>query len=316
MISDEKLALFKEKQLAKKKKKQDKERKRKQDKRDKIKAREKKKEETRKRAIKKKREAYKPIHVKNLRKKQNARAYRKIKKARLAEHYRKGDVHGYYRIVLTKDYQQIKELSPSWWLLTAYDKFNKYVEENNHDVICEKTIVQSVTNKTEPVKYEILLLKKIDPDADNGVREHRNEFGMFVENKIKNNNKYAIIAKSDWYIPETYNVYGYNPVSDRKTGRWIYDNIINKDCTKENLKNVFMCHNKLIIQYTTDIDFVICKNADECLKLYNALQAETPKKNKYVIYSAYIAQGRISWLYDLIEEKTGWNRNMIVKTQG
>ena len=174
-----------------------------------------------------------------------------------------GDVYGFYRIVLTKDYKQYDELSYSWWMLTAYDKFNKYIEKNNKNVICEKIIAQSNMYDAKPVKYEILLLKKIDPETDNGVRELRNEEGMFVENVITNRDKYAIIAKSDWFIPETYNVYGYNPVTDRKTGRWIFDNIINVNCNKYNLKNVFMCDNKLIVQYDNDFDFVLCKRMSE-----------------------------------------------------
>lgn len=281
-------------------------------KKEKEKARAKKKEETHKRMLKKKRDAYKPIHIKNLRKKQNARAYKKRRDAELAYHKANGDVQGYYRIVLTKNYEQIEELSYSWWMLTAYEKFNKYIEENNKDVICEKIIAQSNIQDAEPIKNEILLLKKIDPEYDNGIREFRNEIGTFVENRIENNNKYAIIAKNDWYIPETYNVYGYNPITDRKTGRWVLENII----LNENFKLIYMCDNKLIAQYDNDFDFVVCKNAKECLRLYNALEYNTPKKSKMVMFMSYIAKGRKSWLYDQLEEKTGWKREMITKNKG
>jgi hypothetical protein len=284
------------------------------EKKKKLKEKEKKKAETKKRILKKKREKYKPIHIKNLRKRQNKRAYKKRRKKELEEHKLKGDVQGYYRIMIMKNHQFVKELSHSWWMLTAYEKFNKYIEDNNKGVICEKILVQS-QNGYDPLLNEILLLKKIDPTIDNGVREIRNEYGIFEENIILDNNNYAIIAKDKWFIPETYHVYGFNPITDRKTGRWIYDNLINKDCSKENLKLVYMCHNKLIIQYNNDIDLVICNNDNECLRLYNKLEQETPKKNKYVMYTAYIADSRISWLYDLIQEKTGWNRNMIIRNK-
>lgn len=280
------------------------------------KARAKKKEETRQKRLKKRREAYKPIHLKNLRKKQNQRAYAKRRKAELEIHKHNGDVHGWYRIVLTKNYTQYKELSSSWWMLTAYEKFNDYVKENHDDVICEKRIAQSDTQDADPVKYEILLLKKIDPEEDDGIRELRNEDGMFVENRIINNEKYAIINKHDWYIPETYHVYGHNPVSDRKTGRWIFDNLINVNCSKSNLKNVFMCDNKLIIQYDGDFDFVICKNWDECLRLYNGIESNIDKKNKYVIFSGYLVDSRKTWLYDELEKKTGWKRETLYKKKG
>lgn len=298
------------------KKEKEAERKKKKKAADKAKAREKKKEETHKRRLKKKRDAYKPIHLKNLRKKQNQRAYAKRRKAVLDYHKKQGDVKGFYRIVLTKNYKQVNELSYSWWMLTAYRKFEDYIKENRNGVICEKIIAQSDSQNAEPVKYEILLLKKIDPNEDDGIRELRNEEGMFIENKIKNNAKYAIISKADWYIPETYNVYGYNPVSDRKTGRWIFDNIINVDCNKYNMKNVFMCDNKLIIQYDFDLDFVLCKNANECLRLYNGLQEATGKKNKFVVFSGYLVDARKPWLYNELEKKTGWDRDTLYKKKG
>lgn len=285
-------------------------------KREREKAREKKKEETHKRQLKKRRDAYKPIHIKNLRKKQNARAYKKRRYAELAEHKRKGDVQGYYRIVIVKNYEQIEEKSPSWWLLTAYDKYHEYIKENRKGVICNKKIAQSNIQNKEPILYEILLLKKIDPEHDNGIREIRNEYGLFVENRIANNDKYAIIDKAEWYIPETYNVYGYNPITDRKTGRWIFDNIINKKNESDNSKLVYICDNKVIIEYTGDLDFVVCKNSDEAIRLYNGLMEATGKKNKSIIYSNFLSDHRKSWLYDRLIEKTGWKREMIIKKEG
>jgi hypothetical protein len=299
----EKKAKVKEKKKAKKK-------------RQKEKIRELKKIETHKRALKKRREQYKPIHIKNLRHRQNQRYYKKKRAKELEEHRLKGDVYGFYRIIITKNYEQVNELSYSWWMLTAYDKFNKYVSENNSNVICEKIIAQSNKQNEEPIINEILLLKKINPNEDDGVRELRNEYGTFIEHKIINNNKYAIIAKQPWYIPETYNVYGYNPVTDRKTGRWIFDNIINKDCTKDNLKNIFMCDNKIIIQYNSDFDFITCKTPNECIRLYNGLQQATDPKNKYIIYSGFISESHKTWLYNQLEEKTGWNRTQLYKNRG
>lgn len=309
-------ALEKYKALVEQRKEKAKAKKAEKKKREKEKERERKKEETRKRRLKKKRDAYKPIHLKNLRKKQNARAYKKRRSKVLAKHNANGDVWGYYRIVLTKNHKQTKELSSSWWMLTAYDKFNKYIEENRKGVICEKLIAQSSLQDGDDVKYEILLLKKINPEEDDGVREIRDKNGRFVENRIANNNKYAIIAKDDWYVPETYNVYGYNPVTDRKTGRWIFDNIVNSNCTRDNFKNIFICDNKLIIQYNSDLDFVICKTKDECLRLYNGLMNETDKNNKNILYSSFISENRKSWLYDQLENKTGWDRNVLYKKKG
>lgn len=309
-------AVEKYKALKEQRKQREKELKLKKKKAEQKKRAEEKKAATKKRRLKKLREEYKPIHIKNLRRKQNRRAYLKRRNLELKAHKEKGDVPGYYRIILSKNYKMTKELSPSKWLVTAYEKYNKYIEENRDGVICEKRIAQSNIQDKEPVTYEILLLKKINPEEDDGVRELRTNDGIFVENTIKNNPNYAIIAKSDWYVPETYNVYGYNPVSDRKTGRWIFDNIINKDCCRENLKNVFMLDNKLIIQYNDDIDFILCKNAEECRRLYNGLEHATGKKNKFVLFSDTLVNARRTWLYNKLEEKTGWSRAILYKKKG
>jgi hypothetical protein len=303
----EKYKAYKEKEFEKKKAKKF---------ADKAKKQLKKKNESHKNILKRRRENYKPIHLKNVRKKQNQRAYAKRKKLVLDSHKDKGDVRGFYRIILTKNHQQIDELSFSWWMLTAYDKFNKYINDNRVGVICEKKISQSNKQDGEPVKYEILLLKKINHKEDDGIRELRDENGIFVENRIKNRKTYAILAKADWYIPETYNVYGHNPVTDRKTGRWIFDNIINVNCDKYNVKNVFMCDNKLIVQYDSDFDFVLCKNQDECLRLYNGLENTIDKKNKFVIFSGYLVDSRKPWLYNELEKKTGWPRETLYKKKG
>lgn len=284
-------------------------------KKEKEKLREKKKLANYKKRLKRQREKYKPIHIKRLRHLQNQRYYKKKQAEILAEKQQNGDRYGYHRIVLTKDYESYKELSHSWWLLTAVKKFNKYIEENNAGVLCEKRIIQSDVKDAYPVKYEILLLEKIDPEMGSNVRELRNEDGKFIENVVANNSSYAIIQKADWYIPETYYVYGYNPKTDRKTGRWIFDNIINKNCTRDNIKNIFMCDNKLIIQYGTDFDFVVCKNSDECVRLYTAFEHEVDPKNKYIIFSNHITKARKSWFYDQMEEKTGWDRNRIKHTK-
>lgn len=303
------------KALIAERKEKEKVRKKEKKKREKAKIREKKKLINYKKRLKKQRDKYKPIHVKRLRHLQNQRYYKKKQAEILAEKQQNGDRYGYHRIVLTKDYESYKELSHSWWLLTAVKKFNKYIEENNTGVLCEKRIIQSDVKDAYPVKYEILLLEKIDPKMGSNVRELRNEDGKFIENVVANNNSYAIIQKADWYIPETYHVYGYNPKTDRKTGRWIFDNIVNVNCSRDNIKNIFMCDNKLIIQYGTDFDFVICKNRDECVRLYTAFEHEVDPNNKFIIFSNHIAKSRKSWLYDQMEEKTGWDRKKIKFTK-
>ena len=77
-----------------------------------------------------------------------------------------------------------------------------------------------------------------------------------------------------------------------------------------------MCDNKLIIHRDSDFDFVLCKNKNECLRLYNALESNINKKNKFVIFSGYLVDSRKTWLYNELEKKTGWDRETLYKKKG
>jgi hypothetical protein len=77
-----------------------------------------------------------------------------------------------------------------------------------------------------------------------------------------------------------------------------------------------MCDNKLIIYRDSDFDFILCKNKQECLRLYNGLESNLDKKNKFVIFSNYITEARKPWLYNELEKKTGWNRETLYKKKG
>ena len=271
----------------------------------------KRKEESKKKAAKRRRELYKPIHKKNLKKKQNARYYRKKKQAIAALRKATGDVRGYYRVVLMHNRGQVDELKASWWLHTAMARFEEYVKKHNDGVICEKQVKRDADRNEHEYHDEILLLKKVDTSVDDGVRSFRNKDGLFVDHIVANNKNYAIIAKSDVYTPEVFNVYGYSPMNDKKTGRWIFDNLISNDCSRENFKNVFILDNKLVIQHGTDFDLVICRNPDECSRLYEGLRLETGTKNKYVQYSGNVVKSMKPRFYDMIQEKTGWIRRAV-----
>ena len=210
-----------------------------------------------------------------------------------------------------RDREQVGELGTSRWLLRAMGKFNDYVREHNDGVICDKRYTKKSGEVGTYFKDEILVLKLIDPKTDDGVRAFRNEDGMFVDHIVSNNSKYAIIAKSDVYTPETYQVYGYSPMNDKKTGRWIYDNIIAKDCSRDNFKSVFVLNNKLIVQYDGDFDLVICDSKDECVRLYEGLRAEAGPDNKFVAFAGFVVNSMKSRYYSMISEKTGWSDNRV-----
>ena len=152
-----------------------------------------------------------------------------------------------------------------------------------------------------------MLLQKVG-GFEEKVTHLRDETGRFVENVIVDNDDFLILTKDEWLVEETFSVYGYHPNKDRKDFNFILNEMILKDCGIDNVKRVFVFNNRLIIQYDSDFDFVTCKTADECKRLYNTLQKYVGK-NKYVLFTGELTKEMSTWMLNEIEEKTGWDRN-------
>ena len=253
-------------------------------------------------------------HKKKLRHKQNKRAYAKRRDIILKERQKKGDEYAYFTILLCKNRKRIKRIGASWWKTDAYAIYNNAIEENRKNVrFPVKLLTSSIDTIREknkiPVKYEILLIKKIKNDEET-VAQFRNNEGKFVNNIIVDKKEHVIIAKEEWFVEETFNVYGYHPIKDRKTYNFILNEIILKDFSgKFDTRRIITFNNKLIIQYVDDFDFVICKNSQECQRLYNELEKDITKmKNKYILFMGKLSKPLRTWMLNEIEEKTGWDR--------
>ena len=212
-------------------------------------------------------------------------------------------------IVIMKNYKKKKRLAFTWWMTDAFEKYNQYIEENRKNV--RYPIKISETNEKKQKKgikstntlYEIMILQKTNDEQYPA--KFRNEYGKFVDNVIIDNSDYNIIAKDEWYVEETFHVYGYHPIKDRKTFCFILNNIILKNNNKENIKRIFTYKNKLIIQYNSDIDMVSCKTAGEAKRLYSELYKSVDDK-KYILFTGTLYTKNMStWVLNKIEEKTG-----------
>lgn len=226
---------------------------------------------------------------------------------RRLRHEAVGDVPGVYMIITARDCKRLERLAMAKWLVSAYGRYNAFIEQNRDEVVCEKLYTKVGETRNVRTVHEILLLKRINPSLDSGERTLRDEDGRFETAVIENNRNYAIIAKDKWMVPESFHVYGYDPRKDRKTGRWILENIVMKDCGRDRAKNIFVSKNRLVVQYDDDIDLVICKNDADAERLYEALRARVPASEKSVFFTGMIAPGREAWLTEVIEEKTGWS---------
>jgi hypothetical protein len=163
-----------------------------------------------------------------------------------------------------------------------------------------------------PVEYEILLIKERGETDEN--RIVRDKLGKLVEEK-NDSPKWVIIDSAPYQLEETFWVYGYDNRFERFTVRDIIKKILMKGIrTKNGTKEIIVVKNKLIIR-GDELDFIICKCPDDCLRLHNKLKeiAKDSKTNK-LLFLGIASEKTAGDIYDLIKEKTGWNMTKIWRT--
>ena len=277
--------------------------------------RERLKKEKLERLEKEKKERKRLARKKRLKAKQNKRAYAKRRKVILEQKAKEGDEYGYYMILLMKDKCKVRRIAFGKWRNNVMNKFNEIVAKNREDVSFPKQYIKSIDgNHQIKTEQEIVIVQLLKDNEDNTTRL-RNKEGLFINHVIVDNKNYALIRKEDWWEEDYFNVYGYDPIKDKKTCRFIIDNIVLKDVCKENMKRIFVHNHRLYIQYDTDFDFVTCRNEEDAKRLYDVIYKQC-KNNKYLLFTGSLPKEHVSWLYDKIEEKTGWSRMTIKRIKG
>lgn len=273
-------------------------------------AREQRRKEREKEKLRLKRER----HHKVVRRRQNKRYYKKVRAKQLKERAKNGDVYGYYMVLLMKNRQRVGKFGKAWWKTSAYKLFNDEIEKNREEVKFPVKICSSGNSgKTWSNEYEIVIVQRLKEETFTEKATFiRDEHGRFIEHAIIDNDRYVIVDKAEWYIEEKFNVYGYHPIKDRKTFQFILDNIVLKDLERDTSRRIFTFKNKLVVQYDSDFDFVICKTPDETERLYDAIQKET-ESNPYLLFTGRLAKDMYDWFIDEMIEKTGWTREACIR---
>lgn len=281
---------------------------------------EKKAEKAEKERLKKEKKAEKQKEKKRLRKieeskkkrqRVNRRYYKKRRAKILAEKRKQHDKYGCFQVVIMNDYKKIEKLGLARWRNTALDIYENALAKNREEVLCPvviKEMRKSVNHKiTRSTKYEIMIVETLMDENEDKVRKLRNKEGKLVENVIKDRH-YSIFKKDDWYIEETFYVYGYHPIKNRKTAHFILDMLLDGAC-KQNIKRVFRFRNKLVFQYDDDFDFIVCKDKNDAERLSDILEKKVKKlkMNKYIFFTDSLSKRLHQWFLTELQEKTGWS---------
>ncbi len=257
-----------------------------------------------------KKEERKKARSKRLLKKRNARYYAKRKAAREEYHKSMGDEKGTFSIYLMKDGKRTKFFGYRRYKVAALQLYHEILQKNNEAVQFPQKYVKS-SKKIKKHVYELVLVKKLDEDDTDNTTLLRNKDGKFIENYLVDAPSHKILDKNEWLIEETFHVYGFDPIKERKNFDYIYNNIILKNTSI--YSRILVYNNKLIHHYDDDFDMVICKSPSQAVELYDMIEKMIDtKKVPTIFFMGKISGSMSTWILNEIEKKTGWPRSKCV----
>lgn len=213
-----------------------------------------------------------------------------------------------YKIISCRNGIQNKFIGRFRSIDDAYEVFNKLKTEDENIIF-----PSSVTGceKLENSIDEYLIIEK--SEEKNSM--FRNEYGKFVEHKL-NIDGWVVLDKFRYKKEETFWVYGYDKKKDRKTFKWIYDEILlNNIDNPYTYKRVLIYKNKIIIKNDDGtLDLIFCKHIGDSIKFYNKLEEWIKRdKIKQVIFIGDYSttSDRKKRLEEELMELTGWSRRKI-----
>ena len=214
-----------------------------------------------------------------------------------------------YSIILVNHGKQLKTIYSDTTEIKIYKKFNELLKENKK---VSFPIQYNSLDEMVESEYELVIIK-CKEFGDKDVNKIRDEYGQFT-NYESSDEDWIVVDRANYNIEETFWVYGYHPLLQRKTFDWIFDNIISKDAkNKYMFKSILVYLNKILIEYNGKLDLILCKNKKDAVRFYNQVEKWcTEKKMKYIMFIGDIAHSKYKsdWM-DKIQELTHWNRMKI-----
>lgn len=220
-----------------------------------------------------------------------------------------------FKIVICSFRKQTKYVG-QYRKLADVEEAKKKLMEYNESILFPKKIINNGHRSNELLDNisEFVILKRVRDDSGT-LNQLRNEYGKFIDVDTTSDT-WMVYDRFPYLEEEKFWVYGYNPKTDRKTAQWIIDELITPYIAdKYSTLQVFLYNNKLILKYDNEtIDFVICKNVSDGIRLYNLLQ-EKFKKQRNLILSGMATRKteKTNYLVNLLKEKTGWEDTKIYR---
>lgn len=198
----------------------------------------------------------------------------------------------------------------------ANKHFNKMLEENKKVVFPKEYVSIDII---EPCKYELLIIKRRGENESN-ITKLRDSYGDLIDHQT-DSDEWIVYDKAPYMIEETFWVYGFSPLHQRKTFEYIYENIVVPNTkNKGDFLNFILFKNKLLIENSEKQEMIICKNKSDCIRLYNEIQSKCNDDNrcKYYMFLGDWGKGKQNKYYferaiEKIKRLTSWDRLKITR---
>lgn len=218
-----------------------------------------------------------------------------------------------FQIIVIKNNKQIEYIGS----YKSETKANKVFHQMLKD--CEKVVYPIRHTNQGPTikeaKIELIMIKR-KGDDESKTTQLRNDYGEYVEHETTHDG-WVVYDKAPYYVEDTFWVYGFHPLFQRKDIHFIFDTIIKpKASKKDTFLNVMLYKNKLFLETISSSDLIICKNVSDAIRLYNTIEEYcTQHKLRYVMFSgdwnatSNLRQEIIAKIHKL----TNWNKMKITR---
>lgn len=219
-----------------------------------------------------------------------------------------------YHIILVNHGKQLSDLYFAHSEKLVNTRFKKLLDENKEKVAFPVRF-NNFQHKMVESDYELIIIKYKD-ESDESKTRVRDDYGRFVHYQTSNDD-WIVYDRAPYLMEETFWVYGYNPTLQRKDFNWIFYNLFEKDSkNKYSFKSMQVYQNKLLIDTNGHLDMVICKNKQDCIRLYNQIESICKeKKFKYILFGGDLKYSKYKrdWIKRIME-LTGWSNRKVRRT--
>lgn len=208
-----------------------------------------------------------------------------------------------YRVAITKNKKLYKVIKDYKNLKHAKNRFTKFQGENlvlfpkvffNHKKILKKD-------------YEILLLRKRTTE-DIRFRKFIANNGKVITEEVVGD--WVIMKKVDWLQEEEFHVYG---LKSRLNVVQLLKQVFVPRMMS--MYQIIMVLNKIVVISDSDIEVILCKNIQDCERLYDYLFDFLKKEGIHnLLFLGTASKSTRRAYYDRMQEHTGLTRQELYRT--